>query len=333
MGYARRMRLPLSVLVLALSTACSGPSAPPAPTKASEPAATDATKVASAPEAAKAAKAEPGDGFAKPAASGVVSLGDISLEVPGSWIKVPPQSGMRLAQYDIPGKGGAGSMAVFRFRGGGSASANLARWKGQLQPGPDATAGGGGRDGGRAHGDQPRRGRAIRARPHAGRACCRADRAGQDAGCGDRGAGDPYFIKSPVRPRPWTRRSPPGRRCWRPPGLAPRERTPRPFQGPAEARESTHALPGVARVRPVAASSRPGGLRSRPRRLPSRSGCEHPEGTPRAHCSHRRRASGPLFQHSQRRRVRTPRSRWSREPQGCHVGLGSGVLRRDPRQL
>ena len=138
MGYARRMRLPLSVLVLALSTACSGPSAPPAPTKASEPAATDATKVASAPEAAKAAKAEPGDGFAKPAASGVVSLGDISLEVPGSWIKVPPQSGMRLAQYDIPGKGGAGSMAVFRFPGGGgSASANLARWKGQLQPGPD----------------------------------------------------------------------------------------------------------------------------------------------------------------------------------------------------
>ena len=138
MGYARRMRLPLGVLLLSLSTACSGPSAPPAPTKGSESETRDAPRTAPALAEAKAAKAAPDDGFAKPEASGVVSLGDISLEVPGSWIKVPPQSGMRLAQYDIPGNGGAGSMAVFRFPGGGgSASANLARWKGQLQPGPD----------------------------------------------------------------------------------------------------------------------------------------------------------------------------------------------------
>jgi hypothetical protein len=59
--------------------------------------------------------------------------------IPEAWIRQTPTSSMRLAQYEIPGAAGIATMAVFRFPGGGgSAAANLARWKGQLAPHADS---------------------------------------------------------------------------------------------------------------------------------------------------------------------------------------------------
>ena len=71
--------------------------------------------------------------------AGPTRLRDITVEIPKTWNQQTPQSSMRMAQYELPGDDGGATMAVFRFPGGaGSAAANLARWKGQLEPHPDS---------------------------------------------------------------------------------------------------------------------------------------------------------------------------------------------------
>ncbi|GAB4331365.1 MAG: hypothetical protein Kow0037_07890 [Calditrichia bacterium] len=57
-------------------------------------------------------------------------------EAPKTWGKETPSSSMRLDQYRLPGKDGAGDavMAVFHFPGtGGDVEGNLNRWYGQFK--------------------------------------------------------------------------------------------------------------------------------------------------------------------------------------------------------
>ncbi len=53
---------------------------------------------------------------------------------PKGWIKEPPSSPMRRAQYRIPGPGGDGELVVFYFGAGqgGDAGANAVRWAEQF---------------------------------------------------------------------------------------------------------------------------------------------------------------------------------------------------------
>lgn len=58
----------------------------------------------------------------------------VSWEVPASWEVQQPSSGMRLAQYRVPGAAGDGECVVFYFGPGqgGDPTANVARWAGQF---------------------------------------------------------------------------------------------------------------------------------------------------------------------------------------------------------
>ena len=68
------------------------------------------------------------------AEEGRQSLKGISVSVPDGWVVVPP-SGMRLAEYTLPGRNSAdASLTVFYFgpNQGGSVEANIERWYGQF---------------------------------------------------------------------------------------------------------------------------------------------------------------------------------------------------------
>lgn len=70
-----------------------------------------------------------------PVATGPLGVAGISAQLAPSWVKQAPSNRMRKAQYEIPGKDGAGSLVVFRFPGGaGAAKQNLDRWIGQFEP-------------------------------------------------------------------------------------------------------------------------------------------------------------------------------------------------------
>jgi hypothetical protein len=60
----------------------------------------------------------------------------VDFDLPAGWTSQTPDSGMRLAQAEIPGEGGPGQLAVFYFGpgGGGSVEANLQRWVDQIGP-------------------------------------------------------------------------------------------------------------------------------------------------------------------------------------------------------
>lgn len=69
-----------------------------------------------------------------------VSFLDLTSTVPADWVKQPPSSSMRLVQYEVPGRGGEKADFVVYFFGktqGGSADANIARWRSQFTTGPD----------------------------------------------------------------------------------------------------------------------------------------------------------------------------------------------------
>lgn len=55
-------------------------------------------------------------------------------QVPEGWVVEPPASGMRVAQYRVPGPGGDGLCVVFYFGAGegGDPDANARRWAGQF---------------------------------------------------------------------------------------------------------------------------------------------------------------------------------------------------------
>ena len=58
----------------------------------------------------------------------------LTWTVPKGWVTEPPSSGMRRAQYRIPGPGGDGECLVFYFGPGqgGDAESNAARWADQF---------------------------------------------------------------------------------------------------------------------------------------------------------------------------------------------------------
>lgn len=131
-----RQTLTLSLL-LPLLGACGDRNAP----------APDATATTTAPEAAAPSQSS-GDtappvgpissrggtvADSQPAAG--APSGSIEFDLPTSWEKQPPSSGMRLAQAVIPGPGGPGDFAVFFFGpgGGGGVEANIDRWVGQME--------------------------------------------------------------------------------------------------------------------------------------------------------------------------------------------------------
>ena len=62
---------------------------------------------------------------------------DWQAPVPAGWVNAPPSSSMRLAQFEVPSAPGAGPAAfiVYYFGPGqgGSAAANIARWRGQFR--------------------------------------------------------------------------------------------------------------------------------------------------------------------------------------------------------
>jgi len=69
--------------------------------------------------------------------SAEAGTGQLTWDKPASWNAVPPSSNMRMAQYEIPGSGGNGELAVFYFGPGqgGDPMANARRWAGQfIQP-------------------------------------------------------------------------------------------------------------------------------------------------------------------------------------------------------
>ena len=70
-----------------------------------------------------------------PAAGGGEAVA-IDFDLPAGWTSQTPDSGMRLAQAEIPGGAGPGQLAVFYFGpgGGGSVEDNLQRWIDQIGP-------------------------------------------------------------------------------------------------------------------------------------------------------------------------------------------------------
>jgi hypothetical protein len=61
-------------------------------------------------------------------------------DVPEDWVVEQPASGMRHAQYRVPGPGGPGECVVFYFGPGrgGDAASNATRWAGQFRQ-PDGS--------------------------------------------------------------------------------------------------------------------------------------------------------------------------------------------------
>lgn len=83
-------------------------------------------------ELAQTKPSSPPTAASKPAA---VSDSGLEFEAPSEWIREPPSSSMRLAQYRLPGVEGDSEdaeLVIYYFRGGGSVQANVDRWIGQF---------------------------------------------------------------------------------------------------------------------------------------------------------------------------------------------------------
>src|SRR5262245_10812734 len=67
--------------------------------------------------------------------SGRVVIGPMTGAVPESWKVRPTTSGMRVAEWTIPGPDGDAELVVYHFGAGGAGSveANLDRWVGQFE--------------------------------------------------------------------------------------------------------------------------------------------------------------------------------------------------------
>ena len=64
-----------------------------------------------------------------------VTTPSFRFELPATWRREQPSSGMRLAQAVVPGEAGPGELAVFHFGAGqgGGVEANFERWLGQVE--------------------------------------------------------------------------------------------------------------------------------------------------------------------------------------------------------
>lgn len=66
---------------------------------------------------------------------------ELHYKLPADWKAEKPASSMRLAQASIPGKAGAGQLAIFYFGPGqgGTVDANIKRWENEVKPAAGAT--------------------------------------------------------------------------------------------------------------------------------------------------------------------------------------------------
>ena len=73
-----------------------------------------------------------------PAGAADAASAGLTFAIPAAWPSSAPTSNMRIAQAQIPGPGGDGSLAVFYFGpgGGGDLESNLERWIGQMGVAP-----------------------------------------------------------------------------------------------------------------------------------------------------------------------------------------------------
>ena len=63
------------------------------------------------------------------------SVGGFKFQVPGDWEEKPPKSDVLLGEFSIPGDAGPARLTLSSARGG--IEANLDRWRGQFQAGPN----------------------------------------------------------------------------------------------------------------------------------------------------------------------------------------------------
>lgn len=116
-------------VVLASASGCDRPSparsAQPALPAAAAPAAAPATAPHGASTGERALSAE----------GSTVITPTFRFELPATWRREQPSSGLRLAQAVVPGAAGPGELAVFHFGAGqgGSVEANFERWLGQME--------------------------------------------------------------------------------------------------------------------------------------------------------------------------------------------------------
>ena len=119
------------LVALALTSACSK--------NVQEVGAPNATKPTQTPMAqnlAKMAQGNAGGAAQAMAPRRPRAEGALKWEAPAAWKASAPRSRLRMAQYELPAKGGdAPSLAIFHFPGmGGSVDANVKRWVGQFKP-------------------------------------------------------------------------------------------------------------------------------------------------------------------------------------------------------
>lgn len=102
------------------------------------PESSKAAEAAPAARAAPAAGAPHGGGAGEKALAAegaTVTTPSFRFELPATWRREQPSSGMRLAQAVVPGEAGPGELAVFHFGAGqgGGVEANFERWLGQVE--------------------------------------------------------------------------------------------------------------------------------------------------------------------------------------------------------
>jgi hypothetical protein len=123
-------------LLLALLCACNKNAPSPEATASTPATQAAAPSQAGGGSAAPAPLSSHGDSVADTApAAGGAAAGSIEMDLPKTWEKQPPSTGMRIAQAAIPGPGGPGEFAVFSFGPGhgGTVEANIERWVGQVE--------------------------------------------------------------------------------------------------------------------------------------------------------------------------------------------------------
>ena len=116
-------------LTAACSLACEGGTTSSDATNAADSA------TAAAPGAAVNAGAGASAQYPGPGEDGgrIATAAGLRFWVPNEWESEPVESSMRVAQFKLPGPGGDASLIMYRFPGGGSAQANIARWAMQIQ--------------------------------------------------------------------------------------------------------------------------------------------------------------------------------------------------------
>lgn len=126
--------LPCLLPFVLLSTACGAKEEVPEPRAEAAPSSASAASDA-APAAGSGVGMISSRGEVVAAGSSAGAAGTLDFQLPASWTSQTPSSSMRMAQAAIPGRAGAGELAVFHFGPGegGGVEANIERWLGQME--------------------------------------------------------------------------------------------------------------------------------------------------------------------------------------------------------